>query len=201
MRHRLTPFGFWATFLVTVIIETRWSASVRAQDAAPVPDGRFRAEVDPQESKLRAKTGLAIDQLPRNLAVKKLSELHGLPIKLDEKALAAAGVKLDVPVTVSFRNYTLRAALFHVLGNDDLHFTFNGKVLTVTTAPPDAPEAAAGVRLVHPPAVVVANSRISLGFELRMRRDGSFAMAALNGVQIECVPAADIDAAEAGPPV
>src|SRR5262245_19648238 len=116
MCNRHTPIGFCATFLVTAVCVTGWSDSIRAQDAQPAAVGPFRAGIDVLEATLRAQTALEADQLPRKLAVKKLAESHGIRIKLNEEALAEAGVKLDEPITASFRNFTLRAALFHVLG-------------------------------------------------------------------------------------
>jgi hypothetical protein len=197
MCNRQTPFGFCATFLVTVVAVTGWSDSIRAQDAAPAPVGRFRAGFDGLESTLMAKTELAVDQLPRQLAVKKLSELHGISIRLDEEALDVAGVKLDAPVTASFKSFTLRAALFHVLGNDDLCFDLGARELVVGVGPQIAPQAA-------PPAPVIRvwnNDAAKLGFEIRvMPTDlGNAAWAQINGAWIQCAPVPDTDVADAIP--
>src|SRR5262245_24535945 len=144
MHDRKTPFGFWSRALVAVVIATGWSVVARAQEAGP-----FRAGVDPLEATLRAQTALEADQLPRKLVVRKLAESHGIRIKLNEEALAEAGVQLDAPITASFRNFTLRAALFHVLGNNDLHFEFGVKELVVGIAPPEVPLAAPPDQLIR----------------------------------------------------
>src|SRR5262245_26584822 len=133
MHDRKTPFGFWSVALSTVVIATGWSVAARAQEA-----GHFRARIDALEATLRAPTAMEVDQLPRKLAVLKLAESHGIRIKLNEEALAEAGVQLDAPVTASFKNFTLRAALYHVLGNDELHFEFGANELIVGIAAPGA---------------------------------------------------------------
>src|SRR5262245_61155913 len=107
MHERKARSGFWSGALVAVTIAMGSSVAARAQEAGP-----FRAGIDPLEATLRAQTALDVDQLPRKLAVKKLAESHGIRIKLNEEALADAGVQLDAPVTASFKNFTLRAALF-----------------------------------------------------------------------------------------
>src|SRR5262249_37873771 len=77
-------FGLWFRVLVTVVILTGGPFPARAQDAPPGRIGPFRAGFDPLETTLTAKTELAIDRLPRKLAVKKLAESHGIRIKLNE---------------------------------------------------------------------------------------------------------------------
>jgi hypothetical protein len=191
-------FDFWFGALVSVVILTGCSVPARAQEAVPARIGPFRAGFDPLESTLMAKTALAVDQLPRRLAVQKLAESHGIRIRLNEEALADAGVKLDAPVNASFRNFTLRAALFHVLGNDDLCFDFGAGELVVSIGPQNVPEAAPRAARVRLQAV---NDAARLGFQLRVLRlpGGNAAMAQINGAWIQYTPPQDLDVAEAPP--
>ena len=146
-----------------------------------------------------ARTNLTIVDVPLTLAVKKLSEMQGILIKLDKKALAAAGVALDAPVTTSIKNYTLRAALFHLLGNTDLEFELSDGVLAVTIASPRPPEAQPPVAARRLAVPLPRNAKNQPGFVLRMvqLQKGPAAIAQFNGVfNAVCMPVQDLDDAE-----
>jgi hypothetical protein len=197
MDDHKVPFGILLRVVATTAIVTGWPVDARAQDAAAAQIGAFRPGVDALETTLRTKTALAVDEVPRKLAVKKLAETHGIAIKLNEEALAEAGVKLDAPVTASFRNFTLRAALFHVLGNDDLHFALGVKELIVGIGPPAALEVAQPAQLLR----LWPQHAAQLGFEITVVPTdlGPAAFARINGDWIQCIPEPDADAAEAVP--
>src|SRR5262249_34560325 len=115
-----------------------------------------------------------------------------------EEALAEAGVQLDAPVTASFKNFTLRAALYHVLGNDELHFEFGANELIVGIAAPGAAQPGLLIPL-HAPLARDAGLRPPL--EIRVGGGGSFGVAMINGVQIQCEPVVNLDDVDAAPPV
>ncbi|MBI3862288.1 MAG: hypothetical protein HY290_10375, partial [Planctomycetia bacterium] len=72
--------------------------------------------------KLLTRTDLKVDKLPLREVVKKLSEQHAIPIKLDEKGLKKAGVSAQGPVTILIQNVTLSEALQQILKDFGLHF-------------------------------------------------------------------------------
>ena len=189
----------FAAAVVTLITITSTACcdSVRGQDVKPpaiAPNAQLRTEESTPESILRARTDFAVVHVPLVLAVKKLSEMHGIRIELDKQALAAAGVVLDAPVTTSIKSHTLRAALCHLLGNADLEFEVTDGVVAVTVAPPGAPQPEA---IVHRrPAPVPRNVPF---FKLQMVQfpNGPGAVALLNGgIGILCSPVHDQDDAE-----
>ena len=90
-------------------------------------------KLDPQviESKLRAKTDITTEKLSLKDVLKKLSELHEVPIEFDEAGLKKAGIAVDKPVTVAVRNYTLSAALNHILKGYGLHHAVKDGALVI----------------------------------------------------------------------
>ncbi len=176
--------------------------SVPGQDVKPLaapPNAELGPLESRPESKLMARTNLSVVNVPLTLAVKKLSETHGIPIKLDNKALAAAGVALDAPVTTTIKNYTLRAALCHLLGNADLAFDVTDDVLAVSVAPPEAPQAEPPGFVHRRPAPAPRNAAVQPAFMVAMvqMRNAPAAIAQFNGVRIVCMPVQDQEAAEA----
>lgn len=94
------------------------------------------------QRKLRTRTDLKADKLPLKDVVKQLSELHEIPIRLDEAALKKAGVSPDKPITVSIENFTLALALKHVLKDLNIHYgVVNGEIV-IGDPPPAEPEPA-----------------------------------------------------------
>src|SRR5262249_20287291 len=74
MHDSTARFGSWSRCMATVVIAAGWSVVASAQDAVPAHVGAIRAGGDALESTLMAKTALAVDQLPRKLAVQRLAE-------------------------------------------------------------------------------------------------------------------------------
>lgn len=105
--------------------------------------------------KLRAKTTIKADKMPLKDFVEKLSEMHKLPITIDEAALKKSGVPLNAPVTVAITNVSLDQTLRHVLRDLGLHYTTKdgGLVVAGGNAPP-APVKA--VRVARPAIAAVA---------------------------------------------
>jgi hypothetical protein len=62
-----------------------------------------------------------------------LKDRHGIEIQLDLRALEAAGVASDTPVTIDLRGITLRSALRLLLRQLDLTYAVKDEVLLITT--------------------------------------------------------------------
>lgn len=58
---------------------------------------------------------------------------HGIEIQLDKRALAAAGIDANTPITGNVRGITLRSALKLLLRELDLMYTLRYEVLLITT--------------------------------------------------------------------
>lgn len=107
------------------------------------------------QRKLRARTDLEADKLPLKDVVKKLSELHGITIRLDEAALKKANVSPDKPITVSIRNFTLALAIKHILKDTNLHYGVIDGELVIGDEPPPEPQPAPAAAPVAVEAEVV----------------------------------------------
>jgi hypothetical protein len=84
-----------------------------------------------------ARADLKVDKVPLAEVVAQFEKKHGIPIRLDEAALKKAGVALDTPITASFKNFTLNAALHHLLKDLGLHHVVaNGEILITAGAEP-----------------------------------------------------------------
>ncbi|HEX4143426.1 MAG TPA: hypothetical protein VHY91_07740 [Pirellulales bacterium] len=119
----------------------------KADDAkAPVaeilPEGIRPIEVAaPREATWRAKILMTLEaptefdftELPLTDVVKYLSDKHEIEIQLDTKALEAASIGIDTPVTRSLRGISLRSFLRLMLGALDLTYTVKDGVLLITT--------------------------------------------------------------------
>ena len=114
--------------------------------------------------KFQARTDIQADKTPLKDLVAQLSKRHGIPIRLDEPAFKKAGIALDVPVTASIKNFTLNAALQHVLKDLKLHHIVKDGVVLVTTGeeqavPEEEVEAAEKPVAVPAPRVLEAVRR------------------------------------------
>ncbi len=92
--------------------------------------------------RLNARTDLTVEKVPLQDVVKKLSEFHEIPIRLDKEGLKKANVALNAPVTVDIKNYTLSAALKRILKDFDLHFGVVEGAVVITNTPPEPEEPA-----------------------------------------------------------
>jgi hypothetical protein len=66
-------------------------------------------------------------------AIAFLKDRHGIEIQLDLRALEAAGLASDTPVTANLRGITLRSALRLLLRQLDLTYAVQDEVLLITT--------------------------------------------------------------------
>lgn len=102
-----------------------------AKKAEPKKAAANKLDQQMIESKLRARTDFTAKQLPLKEVLEKLSELHEIPIKFDEAGLKKAGAAIDKRVTVAIKNYTLNAALNHVLKEYGLHHAVEDGALVI----------------------------------------------------------------------
>ncbi|MEK6238150.1 MAG: hypothetical protein N2C14_25840, partial [Planctomycetales bacterium] len=84
---------------------------------------------------------------PLKNAVKQLSDKHGIALRLDEDALAAAKISTDSRITLAPSGISLRATLSRVLDPLKLTFVPKGEDLVVTTL--DAAERLGGRRFAR----------------------------------------------------
>ncbi len=85
------------------------------------------------EQALEQTTECNFSKTPLRDAVKFLSQSHGIPVLIDERALADAMMEPTEPVTFSIRGVTFASALNLMLRPLDLTWTISDEVLLVTT--------------------------------------------------------------------
>jgi hypothetical protein len=78
-------------------------------------------------------TSCEFNEKPLKEVVEFFAERHKLAIKLDEKALADAGVELDKPITAHLPGIKLESALNLILNQHDLAYFLDKEELIVTT--------------------------------------------------------------------
>lgn len=82
---------------------------------------------------LEENTAFDFTELPLDVALRLVSEIHEVPVVLDHKALEQVGLAPDVPVTVHLKGISLRAALQQTLKRFALQILVRDDVLHVTT--------------------------------------------------------------------
>lgn len=82
---------------------------------------------------LASPTGLDFVEKPLQDVLGYLANLHGIQIRLDQRALDDVGLPADTPVTVQLRDVSLRSALKLMLSDLDLTYLVEDEVLLITT--------------------------------------------------------------------
>ncbi len=106
--------------------------SLAAPDGRAKDDKVLAAEARIEQA-LEQTTECNFSKTPLRDAVRFLSQSHGIPILIDERALADAMVEPTVPVTFSIRGVTLASALNLMLRPPNLAWTISDEMLLVTT--------------------------------------------------------------------
>lgn len=105
---------------------------------AASPAGRALAAEDPRDVKiaetLKEMTIVEFIEAPLKDVVDYLNDYHSLMIKFDTKALEAAKINPDAPITIKDDTLTLGKALDKMLGPLKLDYIVKDHVLTITTA-------------------------------------------------------------------
>ncbi len=86
------------------------------------------------EKALDQPTSFEFDNDSLEGVVSYLSQLHGIPIMLDRRALSDEGLGPETPVTYGVKNIKLRSALNLMLRDLDLTYAVHDEVLEITTA-------------------------------------------------------------------
>ena len=76
-----------------------------------------------------------------------IGDYHNVQIEVDEPALEAAGLRLDIPLTRELRGVTLQSALNLLLAEYDLTYVFDGGKILITT--PEKAETYLSTRTYH----------------------------------------------------
>lgn len=90
----------------------------------------------PQQRAIHAledQTELMFVQTPLTDVLDTLSDLHNLPLEINEETLEAAGIPSDTPITAEHRQVPLRDALSAMLEPLELIWTVDSGTLIVTT--------------------------------------------------------------------
>jgi hypothetical protein len=144
---RLTTASVAATLLIAAGIFTFWpghnagpgaakivaqapaggdsASSVRTAEAADKP----RAVKEILDSRL----SVEFSEKPLVDVAKQLSEQSGVTIYLDARRLEEAGVNVDTPITIAFRDIRFRTLLELMLGELDLAYLIKDDILVLTT--------------------------------------------------------------------
>jgi len=87
--------------------------------------------------------------VPLEEAAEELSDMHGIPIVVDKRALEEIGLSLDTPVNLSLMHGTLRSFLRRMLRELDLTYMIKDQVLQITTV--EAAEQNLGIQMYRLP--------------------------------------------------
>ena len=78
-------------------------------------------------------TSLRFIDTPLVEALESVSEIHGIPILVDRRALEEIGLAEDTPVSIGLKEISLRSALRLLLRDLDLTYMVKDEVLQITT--------------------------------------------------------------------
>jgi hypothetical protein len=115
---------------VLLITATRWTQTTRPIELGTAHEAETRTKI---QVELDSETSFEFTELPLTDVVKYLSDKHEIEIQLDSKVLEEASIGIDMPVTRSLRNITLRSALRLMLGPLDLAYVIKDEMLLITT--------------------------------------------------------------------
>jgi hypothetical protein len=99
----------------------------------PVAEARDAASVLAIRKALDTVVDLQFDETPLSEALEQIADKHGIPVLLDNAALASVDLMATAPVLVELRGVTLKAGLRQVLHEFELVAVLRDEVLLVTT--------------------------------------------------------------------
>jgi uncharacterized protein YfaS (alpha-2-macroglobulin family)/TolA-binding protein len=85
------------------------------------------------ERALDTPTAAEFHETPLSDVAKYLQQRHGIPVRLDERALDDVGIATDIPITFTGRGLSLRSALRLMLRELDLTYQTRDESLVITT--------------------------------------------------------------------
>lgn len=83
---------------------------------------------------LSRETTVSFIETPLSDAAQAISEMHDIPVIIDNRALEEIGLDAETPITIDLRNVTLRSLLRLMLRDCDLTYMVKDEVLQITTA-------------------------------------------------------------------
>lgn len=101
-------------------------------------------------SALLQETKLEFIETPLRDTVDFLEDLHKVEFQIDLRALDAAGITADVPISITLSAISLASALEHLLQPLELTYVVRDEVLTITTASEAARERCVRLYPVQP---------------------------------------------------
>jgi hypothetical protein len=132
----------------------------QAEEAAVKPEDTAQLREQHIEAALLEDASVEFVETPLQDVIDYLKDRHKIEIQLDTKALDAASIGSDTPITRNLKNITLAAALRHVLGPFGLTYVVRDEVLLITT--PDAVRQMVDVRVYKVSDLVAANEAVAL---------------------------------------
>lgn len=96
------------------------------------PAGRTEIEMK-IEATLDQETTQTFIETPLAEAISQLSQVHNIPIVIDNRALEEIGLSSEVPTMISLKNVTLRSFLRLMLRDLELTYLIDNEVLQITT--------------------------------------------------------------------
>jgi hypothetical protein len=136
------------------IVRANEPAKQAAQNEPAKPAAAANAQVDAGEMVQRisrallSKADIKADKAPLSKFVEGLAKQYKVPFKIDEPALKAAGIKLDVPVTATIKTGTLNQALRKILTDLDLRWVLHDTEVFITAIPQAQARAEREIRAV-----------------------------------------------------
>jgi len=134
-----------------VLLAVSQSTVAAAPAAAPVDAGEMVQRISRQ---LLSKANLNADKVPLSKFIEGLAKQYEIPIKIDERALKAEGIKLDVPVTARIETGTLNQALRKILTEINLRWVLHDTEVLITAIPKAEVRAARQIRVANVPVQV-----------------------------------------------
>lgn len=83
---------------------------------------------------------LEFHHTPFDVAIQFLSDIHKIPIELDEDALRKAGVETNKPVNLELKGFKLRSVLDLLAERDGMRVVVKGAVVKIEPTPPPVVE-------------------------------------------------------------
>jgi hypothetical protein len=119
--------GDWPPIVLEWVDDTDWLIAHQGENGKGAPERRILAALGSQ-------TKLEFDETLLEEVIAYLQELHGIPILLDHKALAAEGVSSESSVTLNIQGVSLSAGLRHLCRLfEGVAFTVKDEAVLITS--------------------------------------------------------------------
>lgn len=140
-----------AISVIFAVVLTLPASSTHAQEAKREPDPPKEVETTVEKpdartilKALQARANVTAEKTPLKDVVAQLAKEHDVSIILDVESFKKAGITVNIPVTATIKNFTLNAALRHILKDLKLHHSVKDGAVVIAAGPPPEAEIAAG---------------------------------------------------------